>query len=101
MTFVFAPGFDLVRFMKIPMLLTVLLLTSLAAFAALVHTSSLENGLVVLQINTSQNQVVITNNDPSRTAVFNVFPATDHTNASRTDFTDWIAHPQIVDFETL
>ena len=57
------------------MLLTILPLASLAAFAALVHTSSLENGLVVLQINTTQNQVAITNNDPSRAAVFNVFDA--------------------------
>lgn len=61
--------------MKTSMLLTILLLASLAAFAALVHTSSLENGLVVLQINTSQNQVVVTNNDPSRSAVFNVCDA--------------------------
>ncbi|GEM_PF-2246040 len=61
--------------MKMPMLLIILILTSLTAFAALVHTSSLENGLVVLQINTSTSQVTVTNNDPSRAAVFNVFDA--------------------------
>lgn len=57
------------------MIAILLLILSLAAFAALVHTSSLENGLVVLQINTTQNQVAVTNNDPSRAAVFNVFDA--------------------------
>jgi hypothetical protein len=38
-------------------------------------TASLESGLVQLVINTGTNQVTVTNNDPSRSALFNAFNA--------------------------
>ena len=57
-------------------MLTVLFLTlSVAAFAALVHTSSLESGLVVLQIDTQASTVTVTNNDPARAVLFQIFDA--------------------------